>query len=139
MGGSKLEKIMGVVHRKLVDGEIAQTGLTELILAAEMQKREAKMAELAEAFAILIGGSGTTKEFFEQWTWAQISYYQNPIGLLTLSGNFAPLLPTLVEMVHSGFLSELHRDMLFHEPKSQRHERSSSSPATTNGASRSET
>lgn len=109
-------QVIGVMPRALADREIAHTALTELILVENMHDRKAKMAERAEAFVVLPGGSGTLEECFEQWTWAQIGYHRKPIGLLNLNGYFDPLMIMFDQMVHAGFLSDLHRKMLFHSP-----------------------
>ncbi|WP_300072622.1 TIGR00730 family Rossman fold protein [uncultured Ruegeria sp.] len=109
-------RVVGVMPQALVDREIAHTGLTEMIISADMHERKAKMAERADAFVVLPGGSGTLEEFFEQWTWAQIGYHQKPIGLLNLNGYFDPLLAMIDQMVDAGFLSEAHREMLSHAP-----------------------
>ncbi|WP_299827569.1 TIGR00730 family Rossman fold protein [uncultured Roseobacter sp.] len=108
--------VVGVMPQALVDREIAHTGLTEMIIAADMHERKAKMAERADAFVVLPGGSGTLEEFFEQWTWAQIGYHQKPIGLLNINGYFDPLLAMIDQMVDAGFLSEAHKGMLFQGP-----------------------
>lgn len=105
--------ITGVMPRALVDRELAHKGLSELRIVADMHERKAEMANRADAFLVLPGGSGTLEEFFEQWTWGQIGYHEKPIGLLNLNGYFDPLLATLDQMVHCGFLSEPHRKMLF--------------------------
>ncbi|WP_299682396.1 TIGR00730 family Rossman fold protein [uncultured Roseobacter sp.] len=104
--------ITGVMPRALVDREIAHKGLSELRIVADMHERKADMADRADAFVVLPGGSGTLEEFFEQWTWGQIGYHEKPIGLLNLSGYFDPLLTMLDQMVHCGFLSKPHREML---------------------------
>lgn len=108
--------ITGVMPRALVDREIAHKGLSELRIVADMHERKAEMADGADAFLVLPGGSGTLEEFFEQWTWVQIGYHEKPIGLLNLNGYFDPLLAMLDQMVHCGFLSESHRKMLFDGP-----------------------
>ncbi len=105
--------ITGVMPRALVDREIAHKGLSELRIVADMHEGKAEMANCADAFLVLPGGSGTLEEFFEQWTWGQIGYHEKPISLLNLNGYFDPLLAMLDQMVHSGFLSEPHREMLF--------------------------
>ncbi len=105
--------ITGVMPRALVDREIAHKGLSELRIVADMHERKAEMADGADAFLVLPGGSGTLEEFFEQWTWGQIGYHEKPIGLLNLNGYFDLLLAMLDQMAHCGFLSEPHRDMLF--------------------------
>jgi len=105
-------QIIGVMPDALAEREIAHKGLTKLIRVKNMHERKATMADLADAFVMLPGGSGTLEEFFEQWTWAQIGYHQKPMGLLNVNGYFDPLLAMLDQMVQSGFLSEAHRAIL---------------------------
>lgn len=40
-----------------------------------MDERKAKMADLADGFIALPGGSGTLEEFFEIFTWSQIGLH----------------------------------------------------------------
>ncbi|GFE63151.1 hypothetical protein KIN_02250 [Litoreibacter roseus] len=68
-------QVYGVIPKALVDKEIAHPDLIDLIIVSDMHERKAKMAEMADAFLVLPGGTGTMEEFFEQWTWGQIGYH----------------------------------------------------------------
>ena len=44
------------------------------------------MAERAGAFLTLPGGIGSMEELFEVWSWRQLGYHDQPIGLLDVDG-----------------------------------------------------
>lgn len=108
-------RVVGVIPRALADWEVAHQGLTELHLVDDMHRRKALMAQRADAFIALPGGSGTLEELFEVWTWAQLGLHAKPIGLLGASGYFTPLVALLDHMTREGFLHPPHRDMLLVE------------------------
>jgi uncharacterized protein (TIGR00730 family) len=51
------------------------------------------------------GGIGTLEELFEVWTWRQIGYHDQPVGLLNVGGYYDALLAFLQRSVDSGFLA----------------------------------
>lgn len=110
-GGS----VVGVIPQSLVDWEVAHTGLTTLHVVADLHERKAQMAELADAFLALPGGSGTLEELFEIWTWAQLGLHTKPVGLLNVNGYFSQLVGFLDHMVEQEFLRPAYREMLFIE------------------------
>jgi uncharacterized protein (TIGR00730 family) len=97
-------KVSGVIPRKLYE-LVDHVELTELVVAADMHERKAKMYERSDAFIALPGGIGTLDELFEAWTWRGIGYHDKPIGLLDVAGYYRPLLGFLRSMVDEGFLS----------------------------------
>ena len=105
-------EVIGVIPRRLVEREIAHTGLTELREVSSMHERKAVMAELADAVIALPGGSGTLDELFELFTWSQLGLHRAPIGLLDVVGYWQPLLRLLDHMVAERFLRAEYRDML---------------------------
>jgi uncharacterized protein (TIGR00730 family) len=70
------------------------------------------MAERADAFLALPGGIGTLEELFEVWTWRQIGYHDQPIGLLNVNGFYDGLLTFLRDTVSGGFLEQAQLDNL---------------------------
>jgi uncharacterized protein (TIGR00730 family) len=62
-------RVVGVIPERLRDAELAHQGATELLIAASMHDRKRLMAERADAFAVLPGGTGTLDETFEILTW----------------------------------------------------------------------
>ncbi|MBD0384480.1 LOG family protein [Paenibacillus sedimenti] len=102
-------KVIGVIPRHLAEREISHPHVTELYTVETMHERKAKMAELADGFIALPGGSGTLEEFFEVLTWAQIGLHQKPCGLLNIQEYYSPLLSLLDHMVEQQFMQEKYR------------------------------
>lgn len=105
-------KAIGVMPQRLVDREVAHSGLTELHIVDSMHARKAKMADLADAFIALPGGFGTYDELFEILTWSQIGLHQKPTGLLNVADFYAPLMTFLRSSVAAGFVQPRHLEML---------------------------
>ena len=105
-------QVLGVIPKRLMDREVGHRGLTELRVVETMHERKRAIAEAADAFLALPGGIGTMEELFEVWTWRQIGYHDQPVGLLNVDGYYDPLLDFLRTMTSKGFLSEAQRDVL---------------------------
>jgi hypothetical protein len=105
-------EVIGVIPRALVQREIAHPTLTELRVVENMHERKATMAELAEGFVALPGGTGTMEELFEAWTWGQLGLHVKPCGLLNIAGYYDALLAFIDRAMTAGFLSQRHREML---------------------------
>jgi uncharacterized protein (TIGR00730 family) len=108
-------RVVGVIPRDLVGWDVAHQGLSELHVAADLHQRKAMMAARADAFIALPGGSGTSEELFEIWTWAQLGLHSKPTGLLNTAEYFTPLVAFLEHMTREGFLHRPHRGMLIIE------------------------
>ncbi|MBL6690423.1 MAG: TIGR00730 family Rossman fold protein [Pseudomonadales bacterium] len=104
--------VYGVMPRSLAEKEIAHDGLTELIITSSMHDRKEKMADLSDGFIALPGGLGTLEELFEIWTWSQLGFHGNPIGLLNVADFYDALLAFLTSTVEAGFVKQPHRDIL---------------------------
>ncbi|CAM3349923.1 MULTISPECIES: TIGR00730 family Rossman fold protein [Saccharibacillus] len=105
-------RAIGVLPDFMQGREIAHTGLTELIMVKSMHERKAKMAELAEGFVTLPGGSGTMEEYFEIFTWAQLGLHTKPTGVLNSAGYYDPLIALFDRMTGEGFVMPHHRAMM---------------------------
>jgi uncharacterized protein (TIGR00730 family) len=105
-------EVVGVIPESLQQREVGHHGLTELHVVPTMHRRKQMMAERADAFVALPGGIGTLEELFEAWTWAQLGYHDQPIGLLDVAGYYASLLRFLDESVAQGFLDARQRARL---------------------------
>jgi uncharacterized protein (TIGR00730 family) len=108
-------KAFGVIPKFLEEKEISHRGLTELHTVETMHERKAKMAELADGFVALPGGTGTLEEFFEVLTWAQIGLHQKPCGLLNINDYYSPLQSLFEHMVDQQFVQEKFRSMVILE------------------------
>ncbi len=103
-------RVVGVIPESLEKLEVGHRGLSELHVVPTMHVRKQMMAERADAFVALPGGIGTLEELYEVWTWRQLRYHDNPIGLLDTAGYWQPLLRLMDHTVAEGFLSPAMRD-----------------------------
>jgi uncharacterized protein (TIGR00730 family) len=107
--------VIGVIPRRLVEREVAHSGLTEQRIVQTMHERKALMAELSDAFIALPGGLGTLDETFEMLTWSQLGYHRKPCALLDVDGYFERLAAFLDHAVAQRFVTAEHRAMLIIE------------------------
>ncbi len=105
-------RVVGVIPESLQRLEVGHLGLHELHVVPTMHLRKQMMAERAQAFIALPGGIGTLEELYEVWTWRQLGYHDQPIGLLNVDGYYDELLRFMDRTVAEGFLSSAQRDAL---------------------------
>ena len=98
-------RVVGVIPESLDKREVGHRGLHELHVVPTMHARKQMMAERADAFIALPGGIGTLEELYEVWTWRQLGYHDQPIGLLNTAGYYDALLQFMAHSVQEGFLS----------------------------------
>jgi hypothetical protein len=105
-------RVVGVIPESLKQREVGHTGLHELHVVPTMHLRKQMMAERAHAFVALPGGIGTLEELYEVWTWRQLGYHDQPIGLLNVAGYYAALLDFMTRCVEEGFLAPTQHALL---------------------------
>jgi len=98
-------RVVGIIPESLQKLEVGHTGLDELHVVPTMHVRKQMMAERADLFIALPGGIGTLEELYEVWTWRQLGYHDQPIGLLNTEGYYDGLLSFMRTTVNEGFLS----------------------------------
>ncbi len=98
-------RVVGVIPESLMRREVGHPGLQELHVVPDMHQRKRLMAERADAFVALPGGIGTLEELFEVWTWRQLGYHDQPIGLLNVAGYYENLLAFVLTSIAEGFLA----------------------------------
>ncbi len=106
-------EVIGVIPDALMQREVGHRGVTELRVVDSMHERKATMAELADGFIALPGGSGTLEELFEVFTWAVLGIHGKPFGLMNVDGYYDSLVAFLNHAVEEGFLQARYRSMLF--------------------------
>ncbi len=104
--------VVGVITEALIRREVGHRGLTELHVVRTMHERKQAMAERADLFIAMPGGIGTMEELFEVWTWRQLGYHDQPIGLLNVEGYYDLFLRLCGQMVDEGFLAAAEREAL---------------------------
>jgi hypothetical protein len=105
-------RVIGVIPDSLKKLEVGHLGLHELHVVPTMHVRKQMMAERADVFIALPGGIGTLEELYEVWTWRQLGYHDQPIGLLNIDGYYDDLLRFMAHTVEQGFLSGAQRAVL---------------------------
>jgi uncharacterized protein (TIGR00730 family) len=95
--------VTGIIPARLIAGELAHPGLTELVVVDSMHARKREMAVRADAFAVLPGGVGTLDETFEILSWKQLALHEKPILIVDIAGYWAPLRALLDHIVAHGF------------------------------------
>jgi uncharacterized protein (TIGR00730 family) len=105
-------RVVGIIPQSLKQREVGHTQLHELHVVQTMHQRKQMMAERASAFLALPGGIGTLEEFFEAWTWRQLGYHDQPIGLLNVAGFYDKLVAFMALTVEQGFLSKPQLDVV---------------------------
>ena len=105
-------RVVGVIPESLKRREVGHPGLSELHVVPTMHLRKQMMAERADVFVALPGGIGTLEELYEVWTWRQLGYHDQPIGLLNVDGYYDALLRFMAQTVAEGFLSPAHHAVL---------------------------
>jgi uncharacterized protein (TIGR00730 family) len=98
-------RVMGVIPESLRSWRSATWACTELHVVPTMHVRKQMMAERADVFIAMPGGIGTLEELYEVWTWRQLGYHDQPIGLLNIEGYYDDLLRFMDHSVAEGFLS----------------------------------
>ena len=105
-------RVTGIIPARLRDAELAHRGVSELVTVASMHERKQRMAERADAFAVLPGGIGTLDETFEILSWKQLGLHDKPIYLVDIDGYWAKLRSLLEDIVERGFAAPRTRDLL---------------------------
>jgi len=105
-------RVVGVIPESLKKLEVGHGGLHELHVVPTMHARKQMMAERADVFIALPGGIGTLEELYEVWTWRQLGYHDQPIGLLNIDGYYDALLRFMAHTVEEGFLSPTQHGVL---------------------------
>ena len=108
-------KVIGIMPRRLVEKEVAHSGLTEMHIVESMSERKSLMVRLSDAFVAMPGGFGTLDEMFEVITYNQLRIVDKPIGILNTDAYFDKLLSFIHHTVNEGFIRKEHIDNLIVE------------------------
>lgn len=107
-GGSTV----GVIPKKLVHRELADTDADELVVTDTMRERKQVMEDRSDAFIVLPGGIGTLEEFFEAWTAGYLGMHDKPLVMLDPDGHFDGLMTWLRGLIGTGYVSQAAMDRL---------------------------
>jgi uncharacterized protein (TIGR00730 family) len=95
--------VVGVIPSFLKALEVAQDGLSELLVVDSLHRRKAVMFERADAVLALPGGLGTIDELVEILSWRNLRLHDRPVLLLGDGGYWEPFLALLRHVAAEGF------------------------------------
>ena len=105
-------KTVGVIPKKLMRHEIADTDAHELIVSDAMRDRKQIMEDRADAFIVLPGGVGTLDELFDAWTAGYLGMHDKSIVMLDPWGHYEGLWIWLNGLLDNGYISQAAMDRL---------------------------
>jgi uncharacterized protein (TIGR00730 family) len=105
-------RTVGVIPRRLVAYEVADTEADELVVVETMRERKQVMDERSDAVLALPGGIGTLEELFEMWTSTVLGMHAKPVVVLDPDGLYAPLWAYLEGLRDRGFVRQEALDAL---------------------------
>ena len=105
-------KAVGVAPRYFDEGDFLRKDFGEFIVTDTMAERKTLMLDMAEAFIVLPGGTGTMDEFFETLTLKQLGRQPKALVLLDTLGYYEPLYALLRGMVEKGFTGRSALEMV---------------------------
>ncbi|MBR0040497.1 MAG: TIGR00730 family Rossman fold protein [Oscillospiraceae bacterium] len=105
-------KAVGVAPRYFDEGDFLRKDFGEFIFTDTMAERKTLMLDMAEAFIVLPGGTGTMDEFFETLTLKQLGRQPKALVLLDTLGYYEPLYALLRGMVEKGFTGRSALEMV---------------------------
>jgi hypothetical protein len=95
--------VEGIIPSFLKDLEVAQAGLTELLVVDSLHTRKAVMFERADAVLALPGGLGTIDELVEILSWRNLRLHDRPVWLLGDGDYWEPFVALLRHLGAAGF------------------------------------
>lgn len=95
--------VIGVMPQRLIDREVAHTGLGEFEVVQSMAERKARMHARCDAYVVLPGGYGTLDELFEVLTARQLGEHQHRVVVVDVAGYWRALAAQLQVMGQEGF------------------------------------
>lgn len=105
-------KAIGIAPRYFDEGDFLRKDFGEFIFTDTMAERKALMLDMAEAFIVLPGGTGTMDEFFETLALKQLGKQPKALVLLDTLDYYGPLWALLRGMVDKGFTGASALEMI---------------------------
>ena len=109
-------KIIGIITKRLMDLEVADTACDELIVVNTMRARKKLLSERGDGFIILPGGIGTYEEFFETLVGRKLGEHSKPIGIVNSHGYFNPLIAMVEHGIEHRFIAPSLRELFHIDP-----------------------
>ena len=106
-GGS----VLGVIPQFLTYGEVAPTGLSDLVVTDSMHSRKRQIFDQSDAFVMMPGAIGTFDETIEVITWRQLGLHDKPVVVTNVAGSADAFIALIDDAVANGFMSPENRNL----------------------------
>ena len=103
-------RVRGIIPRFMVERGWHHTGLSELVVTADMHERKSFMAQ-STACVALPGGIGTLEELCEIITWRQLGLFGGNVVIFNVGGYYDPLLAMFDAAIAHGFMRPDHKGL----------------------------
>ena len=97
-------RVTGVIPNIPMMMENVHPRLQEYVYVKDMAERKNVMLHLADAFAVLPGGTGTLDELSEVLCQNKVGGMDKPLALISIDGYYEPLKRYLETMVNEGMM-----------------------------------
>ncbi len=97
-------RVTGVIPNIPMMMENVHPRLQEYVYVKDMAERKKVMLHLAEAFAVLPGGTGTLDELSEVLCQNKVGGMNKPLVLINVKGYYEPLRQVLENMIGAGMM-----------------------------------
>lgn len=106
-GGS----ITGVIPEFMMKEGWGHSGVTEMIVTADMSDRKRTIFAMSDAAVALPGGMGTLEELTEVITLKQLGLFNKPIVVVNIEGFYDPLTAFFDHLIRGSFMRSEHREI----------------------------
>lgn len=100
-------RVRGIIPQFMVDRGWHHSGLSELVVTADMHERKSLMAQ-STACVALPGGIGTFEELCEIITWRQLGLFGGNVVIYNVEDYYGPLLSMFATAIEKGFMRPDH-------------------------------
>lgn len=100
-------RVRGIIPQFMVDRGWHHSGLSELVVTADMHERKSLMAQ-STACVALPGGIGTFEELCEIITWRQLGLFGGNVVIYNTEDYYGPLLSMFATAIEKGFMRPDH-------------------------------
>lgn len=104
-------KITGVIPSFMMDEGWGHTGVSDMIVTADMSERKKTIFAMSDAAVALPGGVGTLEELTEVITLKQLGQFNKPIIIINVNGFYDHLIEFFEHMYRGNFIRLEHKDI----------------------------
>lgn len=105
-------KIIGITTEEFIKAKIIHPQLNKLHVVKTISECKKLMFELADAFILFPGSTGSLDEFIEIYVCAQLGYHHKPISIFNVNNYYNHLLKFFDTCLEEGFMTTEEKQIL---------------------------